>query len=109
MRSFPIPFDINTEEKIVGGYLTLKQTIHLVLTIIMVLTILFIPIGGSLTEMIAGNGSNIAIIIKIITCVIVSIIGILFMYFKPHGMSFSKYLIVKIQYINRNKNIVHRR
>ncbi|HOJ09755.1 MAG TPA: PrgI family protein [Clostridiales bacterium] len=109
MRSFPIPFDINTEEKIVGGYLTLKQTIYLVLTVVMVLIILFVPIGGGLAEMIAGKASSIAIIIKIIMCVAVSIIGVLFMFLKPHGMSFLKYLTVKIQYIDRNKNIIYRR
>lgn len=109
MRSFSVPFDLNTEEKIVGGYFTLKQTIYMVITAIAILSLLLSPLFGSLAEIVQGKVGGILIVLKIVAVVVIAIIGIFFMYLNPHGMSFAKYLIIRVKYAKRDKKIMYER
>ncbi len=55
MRSFKVPFDMNEEEKIVGGHLTIKPTGYLLLFGVLILITILAPIGGSLKDVLAGQ------------------------------------------------------
>jgi len=99
MRAFKVPFDINEEEKIVGGYLTLKQTGYMLLFGLLILITILLPIGMS----------PVVIVLKIFSVLFLAVLGVMFMYYKPHGMSFAKYVSNYLKFRKRGKIINYRR
>lgn len=91
MRTFKIPYDLKREEKIFGGYLSLRQVLYLML-IASSFTMLFLPLN------------------KIITIVIISIISIFFLlcaFYKINEQNFDKFFFYAVKYLIRNKNFVY--
>lgn len=91
MRVFKIPFDTAREEKIFGGYLSLRQVVYLML-------------AASSLSIIA---LHIPIPLKIIIISIVSIFFILCAFLKIKEQNFDKLFLNCIKYICRNKKYVY--
>ena len=93
MRVFKVPFDVKREEKIFGGYLSLRQVIYLMLTASTIL--IFV--------------NPLAIIVKL------SIIGLLGMFLllcdfmKVNEQNFDKFFFYAIKYLFRKKKFVYER
>lgn len=105
MRSFKIPFDLNNEDKIIGGYLTLKQGGFAALFGGLALCSLVLPIGGNLVQLITGKLGAFTVSMKIAAFIFFAVTGLLFMFAKPGGQSFYKFLIILVKYVCRNKTI----
>lgn len=93
MRVFKVPYDIKREEKIFGGYLSLRQVTYLMLSASS-LAILAPPI-------IMG--------IKIFFIAFVSIFFLLCTFLKVNEQNFDKFFFYAIKYLIRNKNFVYAR
>ena len=93
MRVFKVPFDMKREEKIFGGYLSLRQVIYLILATSS-LALFAIPIS------------------KLITLIIVLAISIFFIlcsFLKIGEQNFDKFFFYAIKYLFRKKDFVYRR
>lgn len=93
MKIFKVPFDIKREEKIFGGYLSLRQVIYLMLTASS-FAICVIPIS---------------IIVKIIFISIFSIFFLLCAFLKIGEQNFDKFFFYWIKYLFRHKDFVYER
>lgn len=93
MRTFKIPYDLKREEKIFGGYLSLRQVLYLML-IVASFSILFIPIP------------------KLIAFGIICIISIFFLlcaFYKINEQNFDKFFFYALKYIMRKKLYIYER
>ncbi len=93
MKVFKIPYDTKREEKIFGGYLSLRQAIYLMLI-------------GSLLGVFA---IPIHMIIKIFVISILSIFLLLCAFFKIHDLNFDKFFFYALKYLLRKKKFVYER
>ncbi len=93
MRVFKIPFNTKREEKIFGGYLSLRQVVYLMLA------------ASSLSIL----ALNIPIPIKIIIISITTIFFLLCAFLKIKEQNFDKLFLNFIKYITRNKKYVYER
>jgi len=105
MRSFKVPFDMNEKEKIVGGYFTLQQTGYGLLSLTLIFISMF-SIGGSLTALVK-NFSAAKLFVKLSLSIVFAVSGLLFMYCKPHGMSFLRYLTIYVRYMVKEKRVLY--
>lgn len=93
MRVFKIPYDVKREEKIFGGYLSLRQVLYLMIIGISC-SILFIPIP------------------KWISLWIISIISIFFLlcaFMKVNEQNFDKFFFFAMKFLFRKKQFIYRR
>ena len=93
MRVFKIPFNSKREEKIFGGYLSLRQVIYLIL-------------AASSLSLIAVH---IPVLIKIIIIIIATIFFLLCAFLKIKEQNFDKLFLNCIKYLIRNKKYVYER
>ena len=93
MRVFKIPFNTKREEKIFGGYLSLRQVVYLMLA------------ASSLSVV----ALHIPIPIKIIIIGIVTIFFLLCAFLRIREQNFDKLFINCIKYLTRNKKYVFER
>jgi len=93
MRIFKIPFDIKREEKIFGGYLSLRQVIYLMLSAAS-LSIFATPLN---------------IIIKIILILIIASFFLLCTFLKIGEQNFDKFFFYCLKYLFRKKHFVYER
>lgn len=94
MQVYKVPFNFSHEEKIFGGYASLRQGIYLLLAIFS-LGIVFIP--------------NIAITVKVILAAFLIAIFCLCAFLKIEEINADKYLINILKYVFRKKNFIYRR
>lgn len=87
MKIYKIPFDVKHEEKIFGGYLSLRQVVYLLLSIFSI-GVFFI---------------NVHLYIKIVLFSILSITFLSFAFIKIQETRIDKYLIYFIKYLIRKK------
>ncbi|MDO5555213.1 MAG: PrgI family protein [Clostridia bacterium] len=87
MRIFKIPFDSKREEKIFGGYLSLRQVVYLML-------------GTSSLGLFA---TSLHIATKIVLVCIIFSIALLCAFFKVKEQNFDKYIFYAIKYMFRKK------
>ncbi|MBQ7411142.1 MAG: PrgI family protein [Clostridia bacterium] len=93
MRIFKIPYDIKREEKIFGGYLSLRQVLYLML-IGITCSIFLLPIP------------------KILSISIISILVIFLLlcaFLKINEQNFDKFFFYALKYLFRRKKYVFRR
>lgn len=93
MKVFKVPFDMKREEKIFGGYLSLRQVTYLMLAASS-LALFAVPIP------------------KVITIFIVIAISTFFLlcsFFKIGEQNFDKFCFYAIKYLFRKKDFVYRR
>ena len=93
MRVFKVPFDIKREEKIFGGYLSLRQVTYLMLAASSL---------GLLT-------TPLPLILKILFIASISIFFLLCCFLKIGEQNFDKFFFYAVKYIFRKKNFVYRR
>ena len=93
LRVFKIPYDIKREEKIFGGYLSLRQVLYLML-------------AASSLGMFA---LNIPIILKIALIFILFVFFLLCAFFKINEQNFDKFFFYWIKYLSRYKKYVYER
>lgn len=93
MRIFKVPFDIKREEKIFGGYLSLRQVIYLMLCAISFLVFV----------------TKLNITIKLIFSISSSIFLILCAFLKINEQNFDKFFFYAIKYLFRKKKYVYER
>lgn len=93
MKVYKVPYDIKREEKIFGGYLSLRQVIYLMIT------------AASL----AIFAIKISIIVKIVLVVLLATFFLLCAFFKIGEQNFDKFFFYAIKFLFRKKNFVYRR
>lgn len=93
MRVFKVPFDVKREEKIFGGYLSLRQVIYLMLS------------ASSLIIFF----TNINIVIKITFSIISTIFFLLCAFLKINEQNFDKLFFYATKYIFRKKKFTYER
>lgn len=93
MRVFKVPFDVKREEKIFGGYLSLRQVIYLMVTA-STFTTFILPL---------------ALIIKLSIITILSSFLLLCAFMKINEQNFDKFFFYAVKYIFRKKNFVYER
>lgn len=93
MKVYKVPYDIKREEKIFGGYLSLRQVIYLMLTI----------------SSLAIFAIKISIIIKILLVALLGIFFLLCCFYKIGEQNFDKFFFYAIKFLFRKKNFVYRR
>jgi hypothetical protein len=68
MRLFPVPYSITEEEKIFGGYLSLRQVVYLAVSFVSAAFLIFcigflaLPLRLFLGMLLIGSGSSLAFI-----------------------------------------------
>ena len=93
MRMFKVPFDIKREEKIFGGYLSLRQVTYLLLA------------SSSLSLLATG----LSVITKTILIAIISIFFLLCCFLKIGGQNFDKFFFNALKYLCRKRKFVYER
>ena len=91
MRLYKIPFDIKHEEKVFGGYLSIRQAIYLMFGVLS-LAILFIPM--------------INMIIKATFFIIFATMFVLFAFLKIDETYSDKYFIYILKFFFRRKKYI---
>ena len=93
MRVFKVPFDTKREEKIFGGYLSLRQVIYLMLT------------AGSF----ALFATQMVIPIKILLVGLIATFLLMCTFLKINEQNFDRFFFYALKYVFRKKNFVYRR
>ena len=93
MRVFKVPFDIKREEKIFGGYLSLRQVIYLMLC------------AASFSLF----ATPLNIIIKLVLVISISTLLLLCTFLKVNEQNFDKFFFYALKYIFRKKRFVYER
>lgn len=93
MRVFKVPFDIKREEKIFGGYLSLRQVIYLMLSV----------------ASFAILALHISFAIKIIFITLFCSFFLLCAFLKISGQNFDKFFFYAVKYLIRKKDFVYER
>ena len=93
MKMYKVPYDIKREEKIFGGYLSLRQVLYLMLT------------AGCL----AIFAISIPLFIRIIFASLFSIFFLLCAFLKVGNQNFDKFFFLAIKFLFRKKNFVYGR
>lgn len=93
MRVFKVPFDIKREEKIFGGYLSLRQVIYLMLC-------------ASSFSLLA---TNLYIAIKILLISLLSIFFLLCTFLKIGEQNFDKFFFYFLKFMFRKKHYIYER
>ena len=91
MQIYKVPYNFNHEEKIFGGYLSIRQAIYLIIGTSMV-SILFIPM--------------INIFIKSLVFLMLATVFILFAFLKIDETNADKYFIYILNFLFRKKKYI---
>ena len=91
MRVFKVPFDFKREEKIFGGYLSLRQVIYLMLSL----------------SSLAILSSSWPLALKILFISIICIFFLLCAFLKIGEQNFDKFFFYAVKYLFRKKNFVY--
>lgn len=93
MRLFKVPFDVKREEKIFGGYLSLRQVIYLML---------------SVTSLIIFT-THLPMVIKLLIITFISSFLLLCAFMKINEQNFDKFFFYAVKYLFRKKNFIYER
>ncbi len=93
MRVFKVPFDIKREEKIFGGYLSLRQVVYLML-------------GASSLALFT---TPLPMILKITFIILITSFFLLCTFLKIGEQNFDKFFFYAIKYFFRKKYFVYKR
>lgn len=93
MRVFKVPFDIKREEKIFGGYLSLRQVIYLMIA----------------ASSLAIFATPLYFVLKIIFIAVVLTFFLLCAFLKIGEQNFDKFFFYCVKYLFRKKDFVYER
>lgn len=109
MRQFQVPFDLSTEDKIIGGYLSFRQFFWFMLPGI-ALIFLFMNTSGYINKTNEGlNVDIISITWRILIIIVLTILAATMSLLKIKGLNADKYYMKKILYKIRPKIYIYRR
>lgn len=94
MSSYKVPFDFTHEEKVFGGYLSLRQMLYMIFSVISI-GILFLPV--------------LPITLKVILFLLVFGIFMTFAFLKIGTTYADKYFLNIVKYIFRKKIFIYER
>lgn len=94
MSSYKVPFDFTHEEKVFGGYLSLRQMLYMIFSVISI-GILFLPV--------------LQITLKVILFLLVFGIFMTFAFLKIGTTYADKYFLNIVKYIFRKKIFIYER
>ncbi|EGS5728745.1 PrgI family mobile element protein [Clostridium perfringens] len=105
MTNYNIPFDMNFEDKILGGKLTLKQGACYIVPVL--LAIILVSNNSLTTTVVDGQKVvNMGLVIYyIIIEIILTIISTIFAFVRVNGYSLIGYLIKSLKFFIREKDI----
>lgn len=93
MRVFKVPFDLKREEKIFGGYLSLRQVTYLMLA----------------TASLSICATPLPIALKILFITIIATFFLLCSFLKIGEQNFDKFFFYWLKYLFRKRDFVYRR
>ena len=93
MRTFKIPFDVKREEKIFGGFLSLRQVIYLIFVGLSI-GIFFIPIPY---------------FIKIPTAIIFILFFLSCAFLRINEQNFDRFFFYALKYLSRKRRYIYER
>ena len=93
MRLYKVPFDIKREEKIFGGYLSLRQVLYLMCSVAS-FSVFAMPIPK---------------LVKITFATILALFFVACSFLKLNEQNFDKFFFYAIKYLLRKKSFVYRR
>ena len=93
MRMFKVPFDIKREEKIFGGYLSLRQVTYLLLA----------------TSSLSILATGLSTVTKTLLIASISIFFLLCCFLKINGQNFDKFFFYALKYACRKRKYVYER
>ncbi len=91
MRVFKVPYDIKREEKIFGGYLSLRQVTYLMLS----------------ASSLAILATPTIMTFRLLFITLVSIFFLFCTFFKVNEQNFDKFFFYAVKYLIRNKDFVY--
>ncbi len=101
MRMFGVPFDIDQEDKLIGGMLSLRQSMWIGIPIAALVWAL-VDTGGYLSE----NGINgFVLVIRIFMVIVVAVVAGFFAFGTMDGTNADKYILRMIKF-KRKKKVV---
>ena len=98
MREFAVPFDIKTEDKIIGGYISLRQAGWLFITIIVAVGLFAINRGYLVKAEIGLHIDFVNLIIRFIIWLLVAVFFSMLAFLKIKELNFDEFLFRKIKY-----------
>ena len=93
MTIYKVPFDIKREEKIFGGYLSLRQVTYLMLA------------ASSLSIL----ATPLLLALKIMFIAVISIFFLLCTFLKVSEQNFDRFFFFAIKFMFRQKNLIYQR
>ncbi|MCR3759359.1 PrgI family protein [Clostridium felsineum] len=115
MRYFKVPFNINEEDKIIGGYISLRQFSWIILSVFLS-ALLFLANRSYMTvTRVIGHSPNITmhpinLTIRLVVAFLIVIFSALCAFYKVEDTyNFDKYLIKMIKFKMRNKTFKFRK
>ncbi len=106
MRRFYIPFDIHSEDKIIGGYLSLRQLAWLAAGIGMAVFLFMIDLSYlSYDEYGAATVKSFNLAIRIIISIVAIGFGIFFAFFEVAELKADSYVFKKLLFMRKRKVI----
>lgn len=103
MRRFPVPFDLKFEDKIIGGFLSLREAAWIFTPSIIGMLSLLNPSSFIKDGHIQGG----KVVFKIVRILIYTGIGAAMALYKKHNLTLDKYLIKSIKHKFSKNSIKH--
>lgn len=104
MRGFTVPFNIDNEDKIIGGYVSLRQFFWLFIDFLLILY-LFVLNSHYLSKSSASSGFGLTItvdhfslIIRVLLAIFTTTASMLLAFFKIDEVNFDKYILMCLKY-----------
>lgn len=98
MRRFPVPFDLDFEDKIVGGKFSMRQALWIFAPVFFGIFTFTNPARFSVTV----DGQSVIIwskiLLRLIEILVFSVIGVIMAFYKKHDISIDKYILKCIKY-----------
>lgn len=92
MRFYPVPIEVE-EEKTFGGYLTIRQVVYIVATVILMVSCFFVLLA---------LGVNIVLIVLLCACLMMA--GAAFAFYNVDEMSFDRQIFYLVRYYTRTRS-----
>lgn len=109
MRRFPTPFETESEDKIIGGYISIRQFGWLSLTIVLFLILFVLNRNYFKFENKHLSINYISLIIRAIIVLLSAIISAILAFLKIKEMNADKYIFKKILYIFKDHKYIYKR
>lgn len=110
MRMFSIPFELESEDKIFGGILSLRQLFWLMIPVFTI--IYFFMVNRNYVIMENGEMAGfdeVTIFIRVSISLLTVVMGVVFAFIKFNGLYGDKYTLRMIKYFFRKKLIKYKR